>query len=57
MLEYPEAARYYARIFESDWASAFTDLPDLEGEPETLDSGTVGAGRFIEVSLGDYTEV
>jgi len=55
ILNFPQAAKYFADIFESDWASAVKVLPKVtSGEIELVD---VMKGGYIEVSPGDYAEV
>jgi phosphatidylserine/phosphatidylglycerophosphate/cardiolipin synthase-like enzyme len=52
LLSYPEMARYYAAIFESDWRTAVKKLPTATVEsigPESLRSG-----KLVEVNYGDY---
>lgn len=56
ILEYPELAKYYSKIFLSDWKTAIDTLPG-EGEPETIEAAELSGGGFVEVSIGDYAEV
>jgi len=55
MFEYPEIAKYYAGIFETDWSTAKKTLP--AGAPETVSESRVAKGNFIEVVPADYMEV
>jgi phosphatidylserine/phosphatidylglycerophosphate/cardiolipin synthase-like enzyme len=55
LMHYPEIARYYSKIFESDWSTAQKALPTPK--PETITPEALVRGNFIEVSAGDYQEV
>jgi phosphatidylserine/phosphatidylglycerophosphate/cardiolipin synthase-like enzyme len=62
ILEYPQMARYFSGIFETDWETAKKKLPTPsvgEGgiEALTVTPTEVKKGRYIEVSAGDYAEV
>jgi hypothetical protein len=48
-------ARYYAKIFESDWRTAAKTLPGLEG-PEAITPEALSRGNFVEVNYGDYVQ-
>lgn len=56
ILEYPELAKYYSKIFLSDWKTAIETLPG-DGEPESVEAVAVSVGDFVEVSIGDYAEI
>jgi phosphatidylserine/phosphatidylglycerophosphate/cardiolipin synthase-like enzyme len=55
ILYYPEIAKYYASIFESDWESAISTLP--KKKKNTIEPESLKSGNYTEVSLGDYEEV
>jgi phosphatidylserine/phosphatidylglycerophosphate/cardiolipin synthase-like enzyme len=55
LMRYPEIARYYTKIFESDWSTAAQTLPKVG--PDTVDFADLASGRFVEVSAADYQEV
>jgi PLD-like domain len=55
ILEYPEIAVYYAKIFESDWSTANPAIPHpgkTTATPEDLHTG-----KFVKVVAADYQEV
>ena len=55
LIPFAPLARYYTRIFESDWSTAQQSIPRPGRgavEPET-----VARGGFVEVSPADYQEV
>ncbi|HYV94027.1 MAG TPA: phospholipase D-like domain-containing protein [Chitinophagales bacterium] len=55
LMEYPQIAKYYTQIFESDWSTAFTKIPKPSAtviSPEALSKG-----NFVKVSPADYQEV
>jgi phosphatidylserine/phosphatidylglycerophosphate/cardiolipin synthase-like enzyme len=56
VIRYPELARYYARVFESDWATALRQIPN-PGAAEFVTPGELARGRFVEVRAADYQEV
>ena len=56
ILEYPELAKYYSKIFASDWKTALSVISGGGGEPETIGSIEAAKGRYTEVSIGDYLE-
>jgi phosphatidylserine/phosphatidylglycerophosphate/cardiolipin synthase-like enzyme len=55
IMEFPEIARYYAKIFESDWSTAIQTLPKVTAE--TVTAAELASGKFIEVAAADYQEV
>ncbi len=55
LVRYPEIAAYFAKIFESDWATAATALP--KAKAETISPRALARGNFMEVSAADYQEV
>ncbi len=55
LMEYPEIARYYANIFESDWQTAKQTLP--QPGAETIGAESLRRGGLIDVSYGDYADV
>ncbi|HKS39629.1 MAG TPA: phospholipase D-like domain-containing protein [Blastocatellia bacterium] len=55
LMRYPDIARYYSKIFESDWSTALKTIPNPGGGavgPEAL-----AKGKFIEVVAADYQDV
>jgi len=55
IMEYPDIAKYYAQIFESDWSTALKTIPQPgmgKVAPEA-----VGKGNFVRVVAADYQEV
>ena len=61
ILEYPQMAKYFSAIFETDWETAQKKIPKPAGggnlEAVAVTPNKVSKGRFIEVSAGDYAEV
>lgn len=55
LLEYPEVAQYYSRIFESDWSTALHQIPVPHTHTITLEA--VVSGNFVRVSAADYQDV
>jgi len=55
VMQYPEIARYYAKIFESDWSTAIQTLPKVS--PEAVTAAELASGKFVEVAAADYQEV
>jgi phosphatidylserine/phosphatidylglycerophosphate/cardiolipin synthase-like enzyme len=53
-LEHSAIAKYFTRIFETDWKTAIKTLPPAP--PDVLPAAAVGA-NFIRVDPGDYQEV
>ena len=56
LLRYPEIARYYSRIFESDWGTALKTIPKPKGGG-TVTPEALAKGNFVQVSAADYQEV
>lgn len=55
VMDFPEIAKYYSEIFESDWSTAQKQIPSPgKGsiEPEEL-----AKGNYLTVAIGDYIEV
>lgn len=55
LMRYPDIARYYSKIFESDWATAQKKIPKVG--PETISPEALAKGNFVKVSAADYQEV
>lgn len=55
LMRYPEIARYYTRIFESDWSTASKTIP--KPGVETITPEALAKGNFAEVRAADYQEV
>jgi len=56
LMRYPEIARYYSQIFESDWSTAQKKIPSVGGA-ESISLEAVAKGNFVEVVAADYQEV
>jgi phosphatidylserine/phosphatidylglycerophosphate/cardiolipin synthase-like enzyme len=56
MIRYPELARYYAKIFESDWKTGLKKVP-IPGKKATITPEAVARGNFVEVRAADYVRV
>ncbi len=55
LMDYPEIARYYAKIVDSDWSTAAKTIPKpgkAKITPEAL-----AKGGFVEVTAADYQEI
>ena len=55
LMSFPQIARYYAAIFESDWGTAFTKIPAVGRA--TISPEALAKGNFMAVSPADYQEV
>jgi len=55
LMEYPDIARYYADIFESDWSTALKKIP--KPKAGTVSPEALVKGNFVEVVAADYQEV
>ena len=55
LMEFPEIAKYYSQIFESDWSTALTKIP--KPAKATVTPEAVRKGNFVEVVAADYQEV
>jgi phosphatidylserine/phosphatidylglycerophosphate/cardiolipin synthase-like enzyme len=55
ILYYPDIAKYYAEIFESDWTTASKTIPVPAGNDVTPE--TLAKGNYTQVSFADYQEV
>lgn len=49
-------AAYFTDIFENDWASAFKELPVVDGT-EVMAPEALAAGGYMRVERGDYEDV
>ena len=56
IIGYPDLARYYGGIFESDWSTASKVIPKPKAK-QTVTPETVARGTFIQVRAADYEEV
>jgi phosphatidylserine/phosphatidylglycerophosphate/cardiolipin synthase-like enzyme len=56
ILYYPQMAKYYLKIFESDWSTALKKIP-IPGASNTVRPEALFSGDFTEVSPADYEEV
>jgi len=55
LMRYPDIAKYYTQIFESDWSTAQKTVPKVGAEMISAES--VAKGNFVEVVAADYQEV
>jgi len=55
LVRYPDIARYYSAIFESDWSTAQKTVPKVGAE--TISAKALAKGNFVEVVAADYQEV
>jgi phosphatidylserine/phosphatidylglycerophosphate/cardiolipin synthase-like enzyme len=56
VIDYPELAKYYGKIFESDWKTALRKVP-IPGKKATVSPEALARGNFVEVRAADYQEV
>ncbi|MDT7543384.1 MAG: hypothetical protein QOE33_3288, partial [Acidobacteriota bacterium] len=56
LMSFPQIARYYSTIFESDWTTASHTIPQPKGSG-TITPGAVAKGNFVQVAAADYQEV
>ena len=56
VIDYPQLAKYYAGIFESDWKTGLRKIP-IPGKKTTITPEAVARGNFVEVRAADYQEV
>ncbi|HEV7242761.1 MAG TPA: phospholipase D-like domain-containing protein [Thermoanaerobaculia bacterium] len=56
LMRYPDIARYYAEIFESDWKTALKRIPKPPVK-EAISPEALAKGNFVEVRAADYQEV
>lgn len=55
LMRYPEIAKYYSQIFESDWSTAQKTIPKVGAE--SISAESLAKGNFVEVVAADYQEV
>ncbi|HEV7474868.1 MAG TPA: phospholipase D-like domain-containing protein [Pyrinomonadaceae bacterium] len=55
LMRYPDIAKYYSQIFESDWSTAQKTVPKVGAG--TISPETVAKGNFVEVVAADYQDV
>ncbi|MBI4279117.1 MAG: hypothetical protein HY660_11740 [Armatimonadetes bacterium] len=55
LLRYPEMARHYANIFETDWDTGVKTL--RKTRPEFYGPEALGTGKVVPLNWGDYVEV
>lgn len=55
LMRYPDIARYYTEIFQSDWSTAQKTIPKVGAE--SISAETLRKGNFVEVVAADYQEV
>jgi phosphatidylserine/phosphatidylglycerophosphate/cardiolipin synthase-like enzyme len=55
LVRYPDIARYYSKIFESDWSTALKTIPKPKAGAITPEA--LAKGNFVEVRAADYREV
>lgn len=56
LIRYPDLARYYVSIFESDWSTA-SKVISAPKKKETVTLEAVAKGNFVQVRAADYEEV
>lgn len=56
LMRFPQIARYYAEIFESDWETAFKTLPK-KAAPQAVGVESLATENLMEVNLGDYVQL
>ena len=56
VIDYPQLAKYYAGIFESNWKTGLRKIP-IPGKKTTITPEAVARGNFVEVRAADYQEV
>lgn len=56
IIRHAPLARYYAEIFESDWATALQAIPN-PGKKQTIAPEALARGNFIQVVAADFQEV
>jgi hypothetical protein len=54
-MRYPDVARYYSKIFESDWSTALKTIPRPGAGSVTPEA--LAKGKFIEVVAADYQDL
>ena len=55
LMDFPQIAKYYTDIFESDWSTALTAIP--KPGKKTVSPETLAKGGFVKVVPADYQEV
>lgn len=55
LMRYPDIAKYYSKIFLSDWTTAQKTIPKVGAE--TISAEKLAKGKFVEVVAADYQEV
>ena len=55
LMDFPQIAKYYTDIFESDWSTALTAIP--KPGKKTVSPETLAKGGFLKVVPADYQEV
>lgn len=55
LMRYPDVARYYSKIFESDWSTALKTIPRPGAGSVTPEA--LAKGKFIEVVAADYQDL
>jgi phosphatidylserine/phosphatidylglycerophosphate/cardiolipin synthase-like enzyme len=55
LMRYPDIARYYSQIFDSDWGTASKTIP--KPGAGTITPEALSMGRFTQVRAADYQDV
>lgn len=55
LMRYPDIAKYFSKIFLSDWSTAQKTIPKVGAE--TISVEKLAKGKFVEVVAADYQEV
>lgn len=56
LLPFPQVARYFADIFDSDWETANKTLPK-KSAPQSVALESLATENLMEVNLGDYVQL
>jgi phosphatidylserine/phosphatidylglycerophosphate/cardiolipin synthase-like enzyme len=54
LLQYPEMARHYRSIFDSDWKSGEKTLTKKKAKAEFFGPESLGTGKTVPINPGDY---
>ena len=57
LLEYPQMAKYYESIFDSDWETGVKTLPKKKGALEFFGPEALASSKVVPLNWGDYAEV
>jgi phosphatidylserine/phosphatidylglycerophosphate/cardiolipin synthase-like enzyme len=57
LVNYPQLAKHFARIFTLDWETGLRRLPTPRAAPEIFGPESLATGRTLRLNWGDYAEV